>query len=227
MNAPGPARRVSAVLKRRCRAWMPWLCLTLGVWLALPEAAAAQSSYENVRIVAISATDANADMGVSFDRRVCAMRSPETQAQVLKARSTNHALLYSALVAAFLSNLNVRVQTSDDSSCHILSLRMSRQAALASPTFGLGGQFSEGENVRLTALSVHNSNDDDLELRFNAQVCSSGPDVSSATLSRRLSTNFEAAASMLTTALLSNFLIKIWTENATCRLALVWFKRTP
>jgi hypothetical protein len=206
---------------------MPWLCLAVGVWLALPSAAAAQTSYENVRILAVAATDANSDIEVSFDRKVCATRLPATQAQVLKARSTNHALLYSALVAAFLSNLNVRVQTSDDASCHILSLRLSRQAALASPRFTPVGQYSEGENVRLTGVSVHNSDDDDLELRFNAQVCGSGPDVSSAVLSRQLSTNFEGVASMLLTALLSDFLIKIWTENATCRLGLVWFKRTP
>ncbi|HEX6243568.1 MAG TPA: hypothetical protein VFZ61_21795 [Polyangiales bacterium] len=100
--------------------------LTASLGMTVTHAVHAQTTSATARITAITAKDDHSDFEVVFDKPVCTARTPATHAQVLKARSTNHAVLYSALMAAFLSNLPVRVQTSDDSGCHILSLRVSR-----------------------------------------------------------------------------------------------------
>lgn len=108
---------------RRSR-WLRLLALLIA--LALPRFAAGQTLTDTAHVAGITAKDAHSDFEVVFDKPVCKVRTPATHGQVLKARSTNHTILYTALMAAFLSNLPVRVQTSDDGDCHILALQVSR-----------------------------------------------------------------------------------------------------
>jgi hypothetical protein len=90
------------------------------------ESANAQSVFPALRILSVSATEPNGDFEVTFDATACLGRTPASRAQVLASLSVNHALMFSTIMAAFLANLPVHVQTSDDAHCHIRSFEVRR-----------------------------------------------------------------------------------------------------
>ncbi|HEX6243569.1 MAG TPA: hypothetical protein VFZ61_21800 [Polyangiales bacterium] len=94
-----------------------------GASLAIAAPAAAQSVYSNVRVLHLGVHNTeDGHIEVTFDKAVCANPVQYSNMSFLWRDSPNREFLLSLVLAAFTSFRPVQIQTTDDTSCRILSL---------------------------------------------------------------------------------------------------------
>jgi hypothetical protein len=100
------------------------VCLCLALATSSPAAA---EWYADVRILHLGVHNVgDANIEVTFDKRVCANWVSFSNQAFLMGDSPNRALLLSIVMAAFTSYRPVRIQTADDASCRVLAIGVSK-----------------------------------------------------------------------------------------------------